>query len=89
MGDGFTVFVGANYSYKSSYAFTPSSTYRQSAVNLVDTGIGVERGSFSISIYGKNLLDKRYLSGFFESSGVAYGSAAPGRTFGVLARVTW
>ncbi len=89
VGGGVTVFAGANYSYKSTYAFTPSSTYRQAAVNLVDARIGIERGPFSISIYGKNLLDERYLSGFFDSRGTAYGSAAPGRTLGVLARARW
>lgn len=78
MEGGFTLFAGASYAYKSSYLFTPSSTYRQAPVSLVDARIGVERGPFSVSIYGKNLLDERYLNGFFETRGVAYGSAAPG-----------
>ncbi len=89
MEGGFTLFAGASYAYKSSYLFTPSSTYRQAPVSLVDARIGVERGPFSVSIYGKNLLDERYLNGFFETRGVAYGSAAPGRTFGVMAKATW
>lgn len=89
VGNDVILFAGANYSYKSSYLFTPSSTYRQDAVNLVDARIGLERGPYSLSLYARNLLDERYLNGFFDSRGTVYGSAALGRTFGLLAKATW
>ncbi len=89
INDWVALFGGVQYSYKSSYLFVPNSDFRQNDISLLDARIGADIGPFTISLYGKNLLNDRYLNGYFLFGGTDYGSRALPRTFGVLARATW
>lgn len=83
IGNGMTFFAGADYNYKSSYFFRADNLYAQGPVHLVDARMGVRKGNWEAELWGKNLLDESYLSGYFSSSGMDLGSPADWRTFGV------
>ncbi len=87
--NGFLLNSGVDYSYRSSYSFTPDNAYRQAPTHLVDAFIGIERAGWSATLWGKNLTDERYLKNYFNYAGTDMGVAAAGRSFGITVASKW
>lgn len=83
IGHGMTLFGGADYNYKSSYFFLANNTYEQGPVHLVNGRLGVRKDNWQAELWAKNLLDERYLAGYYSSGGMDLGAPADGRTYGV------
>lgn len=80
-------FASGSYSYRSSYTFDPEGAFEQPQTHIVDAELGIGMAHWSLSVWGKNLADEAFLKGYFRSSGVDFGAAAEGRTWGISLKV--
>lgn len=83
MGHGITLFAGANYNYKGAYYFLADNLYEQAPLHLVNAQLGIRKDNWEAEIWAKNMLDERYLAGYYRSGTLDVGAPGDGRTFGV------
>lgn len=78
--------AGLDYTYRSSYAFTPDNRTKQKDTNLLSGQLGLrsEDGRFSVTAFVENALDEEYLDGAFSFAGSDFGAAGRGRTVGLV-----
>ncbi len=83
--------LAANYSYNSGYFFAPDNRVRQPAFHLVSSSLSWQPGDgpYSITLWGKNLLDEHYLYSIIEATTGDFGIPAAPRTFGVRASLNF
>ncbi|PHY18809.1 TonB-dependent receptor [Caulobacter sp. BP25] len=73
VASGAAIFAYANQSWKSRTSLSPLSPYgRQNGYFVVNAGLGVRTldDRWSLSLWSKNLFDKRYVAAFGTASGV-------------------
>lgn len=81
--------AGADYTYRSSYAFLPDNLYQQAPTHMVDARLGVQGDGWGISLWGRNLLDETFLTNYFVMGATEIGVASRGRTVGVTLTAHW
>jgi iron complex outermembrane receptor protein len=100
----YTADLGAQYTFDNGfflrlenrfvgpYYMDTANTVRQSAFSLLHAKIGYERENMAVYLYGKNLLNEKYKTHYFDNSSMIpgqdrVGTMGAGRTIGVMAKV--
>ncbi|MBE1237998.1 TonB-dependent receptor [Phaeovibrio sulfidiphilus] len=60
--DDLRAFATVGYRYRSKFYFDPANTVSQGGYGMVDASIGVENDRYGLSLWGRNLSNKRVLS---------------------------
>jgi outer membrane receptor protein involved in Fe transport len=64
----------------------------QDSFSIVNAVVGYKNGNFDISVFGRNIFDKRYVVSVYDFKGTSiggYGALADRATFGVRSRLTF
>ncbi|NDB15658.1 MAG: TonB-dependent receptor [Gammaproteobacteria bacterium] len=88
IGDGIAVFARGDVTYQSQMQVEEMNIAQIQARTLVNARVGFAKNNWSADIWGKNILDKKYISNsFFIISGTGYSVAMGERqTYGMTLR---
>jgi iron complex outermembrane recepter protein len=84
VGDGAKLVARVDYNYRSRFYFDVLQLSPQAGYGLLNTGLTYDIARWSVTVYGRNLTDERYLSYAYNTT-----EGVPGepRIFGIAARV--
>lgn len=77
------------YSFRSPYTFDPLALAEQKPTHLVSAEVALTKGGWKASIWGKNLLNQKYIREYFYYNNTHYGVAEKGRTLGISLKRKW
>lgn len=86
---GYLVFSGRTLG---DYYLDEGNASKQAGATILNGVIGFRKGNFDISVFGRNMLDERYVVNTYDFKGTgigAYGALADPATYGVRTRVTF
>ena len=88
VSDGIAVFARGDVTYQSQMQVEEMNIAQIQARTLVNARVGFAKNNWSADIWGKNILDKKYISNsFFIISGTGYSVAMGERqTYGMTLR---
>lgn len=89
LDNGMTIEADMRYTYRSPYTFDPLALYKQKPLHLVSADLSATFGDWKASVWGKNLLNRKYVREYFYTSGNHVGVAEKGRVVGLTLSKKW
>lgn len=77
------------YSFRSPYTFDPLALSKQKPTHLVSAEIALTKGDWKASVWGKNLLNQKYVREYFYFNNTHYAVAEKGITLGMSIKRNW
>ncbi|MDR1130478.1 MAG: TonB-dependent receptor [Prevotellaceae bacterium] len=75
--------IGGKYSGAGKIYWTEANDVSQKFYSLLNGRISVEKGDFSLGVWGENLLDAKYTTFYFKTFGNSFGQTGKPLRFGV------
>jgi outer membrane receptor protein involved in Fe transport len=75
--------IGGRYSGAGKIYWTEANDVSQKFYSLLNGRISVEKGSFSLGVWGENLLNEKYTTFYFKTFGNSFGQLGKPVRFGI------